>query len=436
MADLPLEADVVIVGAGPAGLSAAAELRRRGVARVLVLDREGEAGGIPRHCGHYPYGLREFRRLMRGPDYARRIAAEARSAGADVRTGVTVLSLEPGPALTVSTTDGVARITAEAVLLATGVREGSRAERLIGGTKPAGVLSTGALQGLVYLDGLRPFRRPVILGTELVSFSAILTCRHAGIRPAAMVEPGPRAVARWPAALFPRLLGIPVHYRTEIAAIEGEGRVTGVLLRGPGGATRRIAADGVIVSGRFRPEATLLRTSHLALDTRTGGPLVDQYGRLSDPAFFAAGNLLRPVETAGACWAEGRAVGRAIAEALAGRLPSADNAAEVRADAPALRFVLPQRIAETGESDPPPALGRLQVRLAEPVRGHLVLRREGDGAMLAGHRISGRPERRLSLPLPPADGIGARVRIEDGHAGGQGGGHQAEEHGENGASQP
>src|SRR3546814_11836007 len=63
------------------------------------------------------------------------------------------------------------------LLLATGVRETSRAARLIGGARPLGVVTTGALQSLVYLAGRRPFERPVILGTELVSFSALLTCR-------------------------------------------------------------------------------------------------------------------------------------------------------------------------------------------------------------------------------------------------------------------
>src|SRR3546814_18156336 len=82
------------------------------------------------------------------------------------------------------------------LLLATGVRETSRAARLIGGARPLGVVTTGALQSLVYLAGRRLFERPVILGTELVSFSALLTCRHAGIRPVALVEAHPRITAR------------------------------------------------------------------------------------------------------------------------------------------------------------------------------------------------------------------------------------------------
>ena len=66
-----LTPDVVVVGAGPAGLTAAAGLRAHGVPHVLVLEREGEAGGIPRHSDHTGYGLRDLRRVLRGPAYAR-----------------------------------------------------------------------------------------------------------------------------------------------------------------------------------------------------------------------------------------------------------------------------------------------------------------------------------------------------------------------------
>jgi thioredoxin reductase len=401
-------ADVVIVGAGPAGLSAAIALKARGVGRVVALDREAEAGGIPRHCAHYPYGLREFRRLMKGPAYAARLVAEARAAGVEIATGATVASLEPGPALTVSTGSGLARITARAVLLATGVRETSRAQRLIGGTKPGGVLSTGALQGLVHLDGLRPFERPLVLGTELVAFSALLTCRHLGIRPRAMIEPGPRPVARWPAGLFPRLVGVDLLLRTGLEAIHGGDRVEAVTLRGPDGAARRLETDGVIVSGGFRPESALLADGPLERDPATGGPVVDQFGRCSEPGFFAAGNMLHPVETAGWCWREARAVGHAIADHLEGRLPPAEGALRLRAEGDALAYVAPQRLTPGGSG----ALERLQIRLRRPARGRLVLSGP-DGRVDLG-RIDSRPERRIGLAPPRRVGAGeARLTIEE-----------------------
>lgn len=390
---LPQESDVLIVGAGPAGLAAATHQAKAGL-RVLVLDREATAGGIPRHCGHYPFGLREFRRLMKGPDYARALVKRALAAGVQIACNTTVIRALPGPKLQVSSPEGLSELSAKRVILATGTRESSRAERLIGGEKPGGILPTGALQGMVYLERKRPFLRPVILGTELVSFSALMTCAHAGIRPVAMIEPNSQVSARWPSAIYPKLKGIPLHLSTRIVAIEGRERVERVVIEGPSG-RQEIEADGVILSGAFRSEATLLFGSHLQRDVLTGGPVIDSHGRCSDPDYFAAGNLLRPVETAGWCWAEGAAISAAILRDLAGDLPHTTGT-KVELKGEALAWALPQVLASGHAA----AHGQLQLRVTRPVKGRIELR--ANGLLLSQHRINARPLRRITLPLPAA----------------------------------
>ncbi|HET7902529.1 MAG TPA: hypothetical protein VFL59_15205, partial [Candidatus Nanopelagicales bacterium] len=71
-------------------------------------------------------------------------------------------------------------MTAGAVVLATGARERPRAARLVPGDRPAGVLTTGQLQNLVHLQHRSPGARAVVVGAELVSWSAVLTLREAG----------------------------------------------------------------------------------------------------------------------------------------------------------------------------------------------------------------------------------------------------------------
>jgi 2-polyprenyl-6-methoxyphenol hydroxylase-like FAD-dependent oxidoreductase len=83
------EVDVLVVGAGPAGLAAATVLGRVGAGTVEVLDREALAGGIPRHCDHPGFGLRDLRKAWRGATYAEHRTALAQEAGAVVRTGIT-----------------------------------------------------------------------------------------------------------------------------------------------------------------------------------------------------------------------------------------------------------------------------------------------------------------------------------------------------------
>ena len=401
MAEHPLadgpRIDVAVIGGGPAGLAAATALKEAGVGRVAVLEREVQAGGIPRHCGHPPFGMREFGRILRGPAYAARLVARAERAGVEIRTGTTVAEIRPGGRLLLSDAQGLFELPARRVILATGVRERSRAARLIGGARVQGVMNTGALQSLVYLKGRRPFRRPVILGSELVAFSAILTCRHAGIRPVAMIEPSARVIARWPSALLAPLAGVRLLRRTRLAEIHGERAVAAVSVIGPDGQRREIACDGVILSGDFTPEAGLARLGHLALDPGTGGPAVDQWGRCSDPRYFATGNLLRPVETAGRCWAEGRRCGHWVAHDLRHGLPRNGRTIAIETADPRLKYAMPQRICLPLEASEMPGMKAVQLRVRAPLSGTLIAR--SAGRVLWQRHISARPERRLSVPL-------------------------------------
>src|SRR5450759_598860 len=187
-----MKADVLIVGGGPAGLAAAVELRRAGAGRVLVVDREAAAGGVPRHCLHTGYGLRDLHRLLDGPAYARRYADAAAAAGAEVRAGSTVTGWTGQHVVTVTGARGVETVEATAVLLATGCRERPGSARLVPGDRPPGVMTTGELQQRVYLAGQRLPGRALIVGAEHGSFSAMVTLAHAGAEVVALVTEQPR----------------------------------------------------------------------------------------------------------------------------------------------------------------------------------------------------------------------------------------------------
>jgi thioredoxin reductase len=390
---IEMRADVLVVGAGPAGLAAATQLRRLGVANVVVVDREQEAGGVPRHCGHPPFGMREFGRVFTGPVYARRLADRAMRAGVQLRLGCCVVAIDLADRIvaTGTSSEGFVRIVAERVILATGVRELPRSARLISGDRPLGVLNTGALQAYAYLQHMVPFRRPVIVGTELVALSSLLTCRKIGAAPVIIVEHRQRPTVRWLSMLLPRILGVPVRYGTHIIDIKGQQRVEAVTLRGPDGAVEDVGCDGVLFTGRFTPEAALARAAGLEIDAGTGGPAIDQFARTSASRIFAAGNVLHPVETAGWSWAEGRCVAEFVAKDLAGRLPSSERAIKLM-PGDGVRYVVPQRLVRgTG------GLDHLQLRVSDKVTGALIAR---SSEQLIGTRaLTSGPERRILAPV-------------------------------------
>jgi len=302
--------DVIILGAGPAGLSAAAELHRLGIDDVVIVDREHTAGGIPRHCGHGGYGLLQFGRWMSGPEFAKQLVDNINVD--QLKLGHTALKLEANGSVQITGPAGAHTLHGRKVLLAMGARETPRSARLVSGTRPWGVMTTGALQQFVYLHGKTPCQRPLVIGSELVSFSTLLTLRHVGIKPVAMIEEHSRISAWRPAEWIARLgFGVPVLTDCSDLRILGIDRVEALAFHHRG-KRKQLECDGIIFTGRIRPESALLTQSHLQIDPHTQGPITDALFRCSDPAYFACGNLRTGVKTAGQCWREGKTAARAI----------------------------------------------------------------------------------------------------------------------------
>jgi len=323
-----LMTDVLIVGAGPAGLSTAIELKKQGVHTVLVVEREPEAGGMPRLCHHTGFGRADMHRLYSGPRYARHYRELAEKAGVEIRTSTTITgwnhaSVEGsgGRKLSFTSPAGPGEIEAGAVLLATGVRERPRAARLVPGTRPQGIFTTGSLQRFVYQEHLPVGRQALIIGAELVSLSALLTLMHAGVKCLGMVTEQPRHQIYFP--YLPMKWGLadiwartPVIPDTHISNIFGRTRVEAVELTHNDGQTEILECDALIFSGDWIPEHEMARLGGLAIDAGTRGPSVDASFRSSERGVFAAGNLLRGVATADVCALEGQQAAHSIVQYL------------------------------------------------------------------------------------------------------------------------
>jgi thioredoxin reductase len=360
-AEPPIErASVAIIGGGPAGLTAATELRRRGATRVVVVEREQDAGGIPRHCHHPGFGLRDLRRMMTGPEYARRRVQLALAAGAEVWTGAQATGWTGERTLELTSPAGRRRLQADAVVLASGCRERPRSARLVAGSRPQGVMTTGMLQQLVYLAGERPGARAVIVGAEHVSFSALLTLAHAGTRAVAMTTETPRhqtyAAFRAAAALRYRT---PLRTRTAVSAIHGRTRVEAIeILHLDSGTRETVECDLVVFTGDWIPDHELAVLGGATLDAGTRGPSVDAALRTTLPGVFAIGNLLQGAETADTAALSGRDVAATVLAHLSGA-PWPVTRVMVHC-APPLRWLAPNAV--TAPATAPPRYGRYLLR--------------------------------------------------------------------------
>jgi thioredoxin reductase len=397
----------VIVGGGPSGLAAAIELRGLGVSPVTVIEREREAGGIPRHSNHSGFGLRDLRTVLSGPRYAQRYRELADQKGVEVIAETMVTDWEGECRLKLTGPGGRQETEPPAVILATGCRERPRSARLVPGSRPAGVMTTSTLQQLVHLQGRKVGRRAVIVGAEHVSFSAVATLAHGGASVAGLVTELPRhqslTAFRVGAAVRYRA---PVWTRTAVSAIHGAERVESVeLTELESGRTRTIDCDLVIFTADWIPDHELAVMAGCELDRGTLGPLVDTVLRTTRPGVFAAGNLLHPAETADVCALDGRHAAPALAAYLHG---PGEWPTSVRVTAPApLAWIAPNLVFASGR---PPPRDRFVLRSREFVRRARIQVRQGGRELWSGRVWRLVPGRSARIPA----GWAARVDPDSG----------------------
>ncbi|MEX3656406.1 MULTISPECIES: NAD(P)/FAD-dependent oxidoreductase [Mycolicibacterium] len=388
--------DVAIIGGGPAGLTAAAELAHNSALNVVVLERESEAGGIPRHSDHPGYGIRDMKTFISGPAYARRLVREATAAGAKIRTATMVTDWAGERSLELTSPAGREQLDARAVVLATGARERARQARLIPGDRPGGVYTTGQLQNTVHLQHRSVGKRAVVVGAELVSYSAVLTLKHAGCETALMTSeyPSAESYAIFNLAGRTPLMNVEVATTTRVVRIIGRGTVVGVEIENTRTGRRSIVAcDTVVFTGDWIPDHELARAAGLDMDPKSLGPLVDTALRTSREGVFAIGNLLHPVDTADIAALDGRHVAAQVRRYLGGAATPGDGI-RIEAAAP-LRWVAPGLLRP---GDPAPARRRLLLWTDTLVRIPKVVARQ-DGTVIG----------RRTLPWPASPGRVFRV---------------------------
>jgi len=292
--------DVAVIGAGPAGLAAALEADRLGVGKVLLLERDSDLGGILQQCIHDGFGIHRFNKRLSGNQYAQAFIDRLPASSVEVLCGTMVLELGSDRTIVACNPKmGILEISCGAVILAMGCRERTAAQALIFGDRPAGIMTAGAVQKYINIDGYLPGTNAVILGSGDIGLIMARRMTLEGIKVHGVYElmPSPGGLARNIVQCLDDF-GIPLHLSQTVVSVKGRDRLESVTVakvdggRNPiPGTEKEVACDLLALAVGLIPENELSLKAGVEIDARTKGPVVDSSFMTSVPGIFAAGNV-------------------------------------------------------------------------------------------------------------------------------------------------
>ena len=293
--------DLVIIGGGPAGMSAAVAAYKNGVRDILILERDENLGGILQQCIHPGFGLHRFKEELTGPEYAYKYEEQVENLGIKYETQTMVLDVSDEKIITATNPQkGIFQIEAKAIILAMGCRERSKGALNIPGHRPSGIFSAGTAQKFVNMKGYMPGKDVVILGSGDIGLimARRMTLEGAKVHAVCELMPYSGGLARNIEQCL-NDFNIPLKLSHTVTEIHGKERLEGVTIaavdenrRPISGTEEYIKCDTLLLSVGLIPENELTKSAGITLERVTNGAVCDQDRQTEIDGIFACGNVL------------------------------------------------------------------------------------------------------------------------------------------------
>lgn len=412
-----IQTDVVIVGGGPAGLSAAVAAKKEGAEKVQIIERDEKLGGILQQCIHPGFGLTYFHKELTGPEYAGHFKEEALALGAEVLLNSMVLEVIPeeSAVICVNSEYGMTKVKAGSIVLAMGCRERTRAGIMIPGTRPAGVYTAGAAQRLVNRQNAVVGKNIVILGSGDIGMIMARRMTLEGAHVIAVVE-----LMDFLAGLTRNKVqclddfGIPLKLSHTVTRIVGNERVEGVYIaqvdkdKKPIPETEEfIPCDTLLLSVGLIPENELSRGADVKISRITNGPEVNQYMQTSWDNVFACGNVVHVNDLVDNVTVESMNAGASAARYAMHKLPEA-NREVPSVTGENVRYLCPQRVKIGEENE----TVRLFFRVLHPELDVVIRVKSGDKVLSEKKAKRVNPGEMCHVEVKTAEITGDDVMVE------------------------
>ena len=287
--------DLIVVGAGPAGLSAAIQAAGLGM-HVIVFDENQRPGGQLFKQIHKFFGSKEHKAKIRGIRIGEELLKEAEKAGVEVSLDSIVLGLYDLKGVSVMRNDQIEHFRGENVIIATGA-----AENMIpfeGWTTP-GVIGAGAAQTMMNLHGVMPGKKVLMVGSGNVGLVVSFQLLQAGCEVVAVIDAAPRIGGYGVHAAKVARTGVPFLLSHTVVKAEGEDHVTGVTIAEVDsafqpipGTEKHFDVDTVCMAVGLSPMSQITRMAGCKMVDNGGAvPQCNAYGETSIPGVFAAGDV-------------------------------------------------------------------------------------------------------------------------------------------------
>ena len=314
--------DLIIVGAGPSGLSAAIEAAKRGL-EVVVFDENEKPGGQLFKQIHKFFGSKEHKAKVRGFVIGEELLQEAADAGVKVVLNATVIGMYLDKEIVVRIDDEVHHYKGDSIIIATGAAENMVTFE---GWNLPGVIGAGAAQTMMNLHGVKPGEKILMLGSGNVGLVVSFQLMQCGCDVVALVDAAPRVGGYGVHAAKVARTGVPFYLSHTIVKAEGEDHVTGVTIAEVDehfqfipGTEKHFDVDTICLAVGLSPMSQLLKMAGCEMEDnpKRGGqvPICDEYGETSIKGIFVAGDV-SGIEEASSAMIEGRIAGIAAAHYL------------------------------------------------------------------------------------------------------------------------